>query len=320
MRDTARARRRWPQAGLALVLAMATALAGCTATPIREVDDVAGAPALQATATTGVLRGIVFDEAIQPVAQAEVAVRGTSGTPRTGLTDEAGFFGFAGLEPGTYFVTVSKPTFSSLQQGVEVLAGVDEPPLVKLQIARIPSEQPFLTKVQVEAFVQCIVPGANLCAIVNLYPCATVGYCTPLVEDTSHVFLYDELVGPQRVPDWFQSEMVWQSTQPLSPDLAARVSPRSPDDGAGVDERQLHLAGPSPLVAALNRTALTEWDVGLAEGVGYEIFGHFEPAAAIGSAGVVLNQRVSFYFDVFYGYVPPDGWQFSVDGTFPPPA
>ena len=68
-----------------------------------------------------------------------------------------------------------------------------------------------------------------------------------------------------------------------------------------------------------NGTEAVDWDMGTTEGVSYEIFGHMEATSAIGSIGFVLNQRVAYFFHAFYGYVPPEGWVFSADGSVPPP-
>ena len=307
----------------AVVLAFAVALAGCGAPagseePVDELTSGADALALEATATTGVLRGVVVDDAIRPVANASVTARGPDGE-RSATTAADGLFGFDGLQPGTWFVSVGKVAYEETQVSAEVLAGVDDPPVVKVLLVFVPSQAPFVTEVQVEAFVQCIVPGANMCAIINLYPCALAGYCEPIVDDTSYVLLYDELVALQRIPDWMQTEVVWASTQSLSPQLAIRPSAHSPDDGAGLDERQDWVHGPSPIVMAWDQERAEEWEMGTAEGVSFEVFGHMEETSAIGSIGFVLSQRVSFYFHVFYGYTPPEGWQFSVDGPADPP-
>jgi hypothetical protein len=32
-----------------------------------------------------------------------------------------------------------------------------------------------------------------------------------------------------------------------------------------------------------------------------------------------LNQPVRLFLHSFYGYLPPDGWRFAVDGAPPPP-
>lgn len=298
-------------------------LAGCAALTNdggeAGADGETGLPELLATASTGVIRGVVVDQAIRPVASATVTARGPGGVERTSVTPADGFFGFEALAPGTWFVEAHKVAYDGSQTSVEVEAGVGDPPAIKLLMEFQPSEAPFLVELHHEAFVQCIVPGANACAIVNLYPCALAGFCQPIVDDTSYVLLHDEIVALQRTPDWLQLEVVWESTQSLSPDLAVLSSAHSPDDGAGRDARQEAARGGSPLVLRMDPATLEEWETGTVEGLSYEIFGHMEETSAGGSFGFVLNQRVDFYFHVFYGYAPPEGWQFSVDGAFPPP-
>ena len=296
------------------LLAGSLVLAGCAGPggPEATPDDSLG---LVATATTGVLRGVVVDDAVRPLANATILARGPVGENRTASTGSDGLFGFEGLTPGTWFVTGHKLAHEDSQSSVEVVAGVDDPPVVKLLLTFVPGEAPFVTELKVEAFVQCIIPGANLCAIINLYPCALVGYCQPIVDDTSFVVLSDELIGLQRTPDWFQTEVVWESTQSVSEGLSVRFSPQ----GGALSAQTDRVAGPSPLVMRVNQTRAEEWGPGTEFGMVYEIFGHLDETAALGSVGIVLSQRVDFFFHIFYGYTPPEGWQFSVDATVPQP-
>src|ERR1041385_6406528 len=96
----------------AIVAVLAGALlAGCSsnnhaATPAGPSFDDLG---LQATQTTGVIRGVVVADAIRPLAGAKVALSGPEG--RTTNTTAQGTFGFDGLAAGTYFVRVSKAGF-----------------------------------------------------------------------------------------------------------------------------------------------------------------------------------------------------------------
>src|SRR5205085_10528739 len=103
----------------------------------------------------------------------------------------------------------------------------------------IPGQAPFLNEFKIDAFVECIVPGANVCAIAYLYPCAVstaLGQsCSNYTSDTSFVLFYDALVSQQRIPDWFQAELDWESTQAVSDWLNIRYSAHEPADGAGLD-------------------------------------------------------------------------------------
>src|SRR5690348_1474885 len=115
------------------VLLLAGLLAGCasnpptsTATGPQPTFDELG---LEATSSTGVIRGLVVDDAIRPVPGVKVSVN--SQPPAETTTTDQGTFGFDGLAPGTYFLQVSKPGYIAGQQSVDVVAGVAEPPIAK---------------------------------------------------------------------------------------------------------------------------------------------------------------------------------------------
>ncbi|MEA3136518.1 MAG: Carboxypeptidase regulatory-like domain [Thermoplasmata archaeon] len=312
-------RARWGALPVAAVLCLAL-LSGCSGSPAADAGDDADPASqldLQATETTGVIRGVVVDDAIRPIANATVTARG-AGPERTASTSGDGAFGFEGLEPGTWFVSAEKLAHKGGQASVEVDAGVDDPPLVKLLLVFVPGAAPFVTEAKVEAFVQCIIPGANVCAIVNLYPCILAGLCDPTMEDTSFDVLHDEIVPLQRTPDWLQTEIVWESTQAATPGLGIQYS--NYDAAApGRGETSSVVRGHSPLLYSMAADTLGEWGVGTTKGIGHEIFGHMDETSAVGSLGFVVNQRVDFFFDVFYGYTPPEGWRLSVDGPAQPP-
>lgn len=133
----------------ALALVALLVLAGCADAPDTPDDE---GPELEVTSTTGGIRGVVIDQAITPVVDAVV---GLVGTESTTTTDVDGLFTFTGLEPGTYFLDVSKPLYESVQTSVEVEANVAEPPLVKVALARIPGLNPYVEAVQFDGFYEC---------------------------------------------------------------------------------------------------------------------------------------------------------------------
>src|SRR5688572_2997273 len=79
-------------------------LAGCSSSP---EGDGAGPDfsdlGLDASDTTGLIRGIVVDDAIRPVAGANVTLTPGGQTARTTAN---GTFGFDGLAAGSYFLAV----------------------------------------------------------------------------------------------------------------------------------------------------------------------------------------------------------------------
>lgn len=316
---------------LILVPLMAVLLAGCADDGLPDAAGQAAepvnAPQLVATETTGVLRGLVVDEAIRPIRNVTVQVNGPSGA-RSTETDLNGFFGFQDLAPGAYIVRASKLAYEAMQQTADVAAAVDDPPLVRLQLTFLPSEQPFHTEFRVQGYIACIVPGANLCFIANYYPCMTLQMagqtCTGNATNDNSVFdVYDPIVAGNRIPSWSQVEMVWDSTQPLTDWLQVRHSPVSPEQGGGIDDRAIFVTSPSPLLVTINETVAADWELGTVKGLRFETFSGGNDMTCGGlpvraCLGTQVNQQVDYYFHFFFGYQPPEGWRFSETQSVPP--
>ncbi len=100
---------------------------------------------------TGILRGLVVDQAIAPIAGATVAISGGHNT----TTDAAGSFNFTGLPPGDYIVQVTKGGFKAGQATTTVVAGDPEPDVVKLLLERISTATPYLDHFKLEGFYSC---------------------------------------------------------------------------------------------------------------------------------------------------------------------
>jgi hypothetical protein len=136
-----------------LAVLSAAVLAGCSGggsdDPLAGAGDEA--PELEVTETTGGIRGIVVDQAIVPVINARVVLSGGKNT----TTDEEGLFRFIGLEPGDYFVSVTKPGYEAVQQSAAVLAGVADPPLVKVLLNRLTTAQPYIDYYKLDGFYEC---------------------------------------------------------------------------------------------------------------------------------------------------------------------
>lgn len=77
-----------------------------------------------AQSVTGTIRGRVMDEAGSPVASATIAARNTaSGAARSAISSADGMYVLAGLQPGTYEISVSMIGYSAQPQTVRVLIG-----------------------------------------------------------------------------------------------------------------------------------------------------------------------------------------------------
>ncbi len=126
--------------GVTLVL-VSLALAGCadeSKPATTSTDDPT--VAVEVTDDTGAIRGVVVNDAIVPVAGATISILNTE---LTTSTDENGAFGFSRVIPGTYFGTVSKDLHAEVQFNVEVVAGVEAPEIVKVQLDRQFKQDPY---------------------------------------------------------------------------------------------------------------------------------------------------------------------------------
>ena len=132
-----------------LVLGLLTALlAGCA----EGTDPAPEDPPLPVTDTTGCLRGVVIDQTVTPIEG--VLIRIDSEGIEV-LTDVDGAFRFCDLSPGTYFVAAEKLLYEPVQVSWEVEADVAQPPVLKIQLLRIPGLVPYVETVQFEGFYEC---------------------------------------------------------------------------------------------------------------------------------------------------------------------
>lgn len=315
--------RALPSVVLSCLLA-GTLLAGCSGgaseggEPAEPAFEELG---LQATATTGVMRGVVVDEAIRPIAGAKVSL--TGGTERETTTGAEGIFGFSGLQPGPYFVQVAKPGFVTAQASAEVVAGVAEPPIVKVLLTADPTTAPYVTTYLFEGFIEC---SFSLIAA-GFAACATG-------DQLNDRFIVEyELDRP---PQWVQSEMVWQSTQAISPDLNVVYS--APGDGALLDNYAQDF-GPSPLLLQVNETLAAERGLGASLDLMIRVFNQpiegtntGDPVGgddcldrpALGGCttgfGATIQQSFTIITNAFYGFAPDPEWRHAESGPHPAPA
>jgi len=286
-------------------------LAGCTAgkdtAPPADFSDLK----LEATATTGVLRGIVVDQAIRPIAGANVTLAPGGGHART---TPNGTFGFDGLAPGTYFVHVAKPGFAAVQASADVVAGVAEPPLVRIQLVAQPGTAPYVEAFHFTGFLTF---GAAVFA-------TSIGTTVfgPLADALSDQSIW--VLNFTALPMWSQGELVWQQTQPLGGDFIWEMTDTS---NTHYGHRE---TGPSPALAYWNTSVLVEHNKTTLDphaGIAYRFFGGPHPlcvtpppAPSNFGCGVTVNQKAEVYIHNFYNFIPPDGWRFTKDGDPVPPS
>lgn len=326
------------RASLAAGLLLVAALAGCSDGD-GKLDASDGA-----TATTGILRGLVVDEAIRPIADAQVRAT-AEGKDLNATTDAGGLFRWTGLEPGAYVVEVSKPFYAPHRQAVVVQAGVDEPELARFQLVFEPASVPFAQVYQYDGFFEC---GSNIvraCSQPNIATwivlCAQTGICLGNVTNDRSL-LFQHIDGP---PSFLQSELVWKETLPTATEFTLLMGGGTEEElRSGVNLPAYNItSGPSPLLGrvtnhegpdawckrvpdppcedpvlnnsgiGLTRALLVQVDAG--PSIKTPLCGTITPCAV----GYSMQQPFTMYTTAFYGYEPPDEWRFALTGTTPPP-
>ena len=281
------------------IVLLAAALAGCADAPApAPADQDFSGHDLRATDTTGVLRGVVVDASITPVPGATVRVQGLDATAATGAD---GTFGFSGLEPGTHFLTVSRPGWTEVQQSATVRAGVAEPPVLRVLLEPVPGLLPRFEVQQQSGFLAC---GAATLLTVH-----AVCNDLSLNDDTSYLRF-----GLSGTPDWFQTELVWDSTQPLGSNLY-QINYVTDADGGFTGDRIGEGIGESPMVHGSGREQTEAVGLG-ANGVTVGVFS----GGPVLETGIALDQAFDVYVVAFYNLVPDEGYVFVTDGTPAVPA
>ena len=284
---------------LTLCLALAsTFLAGCSG------GDASGSAAdptedlgLEATKTTGVIRGVVVDQAIAPLAGVVVSLSGGGNA----TTNADGAFGFDGLEPGTYFLTAHKPGFADVQQSADVEAGVAEPPIVKVQMVADVSTLPTYEVFAFHGYLECsfVIPGFFV-------PCEGVG--------NDHNYASFAINGDA---SFIHVSLVWEATQAFGRNLYFNVL-----DNYDAYNVPTWNGGPSPLYGNANATAIAGSAINEQQEFILEVSSDGEgvPGVAPGLVGASLQQAFDAYVVVFHGFEPPEGYSYVEDGEPQVPA
>jgi hypothetical protein len=313
---------------LALAL-LAPLLAGCAG------KDHPAEPALQATPTTGILRGVVVDAAIRPLKGVHVAVPQADGSTLNSTTGDDGGFAFGDLPPGAYVVRAHKLGYLDASLAANVTAGVAEPEAVRLQMLDDVLNAPAVESFVFDGFLQCSftavaarVAACNPSEAAQPLCNTPVPVCTgPVSNVTADQFMAVHSVSRQSVR-FLQSELVWEPTSSLAESLRAIPGSRSPADGKINDYRPFD--GPSPLVMPMDGGVAQGLMIGNGKDLVVRVFSGYvngtnppaclpNPVGCPWGVGAVVQQRFQLFTHVFYGYQPPEGWQFGRDGVPSPP-
>ena len=326
----------------AALLLLVTFVAGCSGDADPETagdtqDDAAfeelGA---KATAITGIIRGVVVDDRIAPIEGADITLTGAD-TNRSAVSDGEGRFAFADLQPGTYFLLASTLLHLESRTAVEVVAGVDEPPIAKLQLERRFSQEPFVEPYKYDGFIFCnqagIVYGTAPCVTdfsglassdipeaarpcVEGVRCCTAAGCFPelrRVQSETRGFTQALGAGWQTLV-W---EMQWTETSDTFTQLGVTVSYNETERCACHNFASLGSESPFRLQIDLGvdheNSASAEPELIPPEGLPAM---YFFVGVRDGPA-VAYSQQFDLFVHFFYYGVPPEGWSFTAGDSVP---
>lgn len=292
---------------LTALLLLSLALAGCSDEPPapaaddeQTFDELGGG----VTADTGLIRGIVLDPTIVPIADVTVRLLGP-GLETT--TNEDGAFVFSDLEPSTYFLEVEKVGYNSTQASAVVEAGVERPPIVKVQLLPNPSALPFYEEFHNKGYYTCATSAFTLCNFLDGVLCS-VDNCNAL--DDNMVIT----VPIQKPPTWINSEMVWESTQVLGQNLDFYLEWVKKDDPSDWSTQRT-VEGPSPLLLTVDEAEAASHDFGVTNDMRHRTF----PMLTDPTSVIMIDQPWDTYTHIFYNYAPYEGWRITEDGDVPQP-
>jgi hypothetical protein len=298
-----------------LAMLIAAMMAGCAQETAEPSDEFGLDDQLEATETTGIIRGVIVDKAITPVAGVQVAL--DCAEPTT-VTDENGLFGFSDVEPGSHMLCVTILGYGDLQSSAYVEAGVQNPPILRIMIEADPSTAPFIEALTFKGHLTC---GAAV--VYTSVGCTTNPTVAGELGDTS-VWSVDF----ETIPTHAQGELVWENTQIASGNFIWQIVqseyPGTPQPNIGYMETT-----PSPALTYLDQEVVTEneeWM--LTKGIDYRFFGgpHELCPQHTGDSsvnrfgcGLTIDQGAEAYIHHFYNMDMTPGWRFTSDGDHPLP-
>ena len=264
----------------------------------------------EATKTTGILRGVVVDDAIRPIAGASILLRGGDSGDQRMATNEQGLFAFDGLAPGSYLVSASKGGYVPAQGSSDVVAGVNDPPILKLLLQPDASfKAPYFEQYVFDGFIEC-----SFGAAVDAGDYGVENACSESVQDVqpfvnSQTFVQYQLSGS---PAWVQSETVWESTQAASRSLNHNFA--YPDEDELDGWADLGVDGPSPLLNTMDADTAAKYSPD-----GTLTIRMFPWTDEYPGPIIALQQRFTVVTTIFYGYEPPMGWLAASGDAVPQP-
>jgi hypothetical protein len=297
------------------------ALSGCAGSPAEPEIGFDDLPVV-VTETTGAIRCLVVDESIQPIEGATVTARSADGET-SATTDAEGRCVISGLKPGTYFLLVRSGLHKETQTSTEVLAAVADPPLVRIQLERMFSQDPFSVQVVRDGFFECSQAGASAWYSSSNCSDGVFGPASKAEPSLSNVTKQDRDFHADVGPGWQQMvfEMVWEPTsQGTSTSMGIVVSTYKPERDTA--HWFANFEGGTPLRGQIDVGVEHESGSGVEPSMipaeGMSQMSYFMSVRPDGlTPGVALNQRFTVYLTMFHFGVPKEGWSLVAGDELP---
>ncbi len=295
-----------------LLLLMTVAFAGCSDAGEETPNETPPGHEYQPTEDTGIIRGVVVDGAIAPIAGVLVRIDALD-LETESLED--GSFGFGDLEPGVYFLSAGKAGYAPTQASVTVKAAEEDPPIVRVQLLEDASTAPYYQTTVWDGHLRC-----GVMAAVITFPCSVIrGTEDELGDYNSEVREFEVL------PTFIQSQLHWRNTQPAGESLFFNYAHCC--DNAGFAKNG-SAEGPSPLVINAHEHEMVAGKI-LEDGLEIRVFGGSYPGTNTGmcvpetpvrgplcpwGVGAQVEQPIASYTSEFYNILPPEGWNYIEHG------
>lgn len=303
-----------PAAASALLCLLA--LAGCAADGGGAADG--GVPDEPIAAGNGRLCVVSVDEAIRPVAGANVTVQLADGSTRGAVTGEDGQ-ACLDLPPGTYIVDVSHVhgLYRAAQTTANVEAGREA--TSKVQLDRLFEQEPYHVTTKFEGFIQC---GYDVTVISSLCANDYTRFVTdPQCPQCEH------LLGDQRGTDFaveggWQAmvyEMTWEPPVQATSERMRLIISHTPRVAS---HWYCSTSGPDPILLRMEVGVVCEDQQDDPDQVPPEGLPNMHLFAAVDAppgqyVAVTVSQRFTVFMNFFYYGTPPPDWSFVGGSEFP---
>lgn len=291
---------------LPVLLLTLAALAGCA-----DPDPARNAPSLEVTKDTGGIRGVVVDEAIRPLGGAKVFLIDDPSTSVT--TGPDGLFAITGLVPGAYGVRATRLAHAPSSAVVDVVAGVADPPAVRLILERLASGEPYMVTWKEDGFISC---SSNLGAAKSEECGEGVGVpgAGRVGKNPNNRAQIDFFVDGGHIKTLIV-ELSWQPNTEVGAgedagQFDSRVALNWTCDPSCSGNELVTAVGPPPLYMRIDQKQLEALDI-----TAETVFSTFTWAED--NPGVLIEQEYQAFISAFYHAPAPEGWSF-VAGDEPP--